>query len=111
VDALDLAYDGDLVLDAEGRLALVRDDDLLRQRIHIALHTQRGDWPFDSSWGLPWRQRILVASPSLGEIASAIRAQLERIPGVFRVDDLSLELEGRTLRGSVRVNGVVEVGL
>lgn len=107
----DLACTEDLVLSPTGDLTLVEGSSLLRQRIRIALRTPLGEWPFDLSWGLPWRQRILVAAPRLGEIASAVRALLLRVPGVDRVDDVALWLEGRTLLGTVRVNGAVEVEL
>lgn len=103
----DLRYiDGDVDFGA-----VVESDELLRQRIAIALRTQLGDWPFDLSWGLPWLQRILIANASLGEISASLRALLSRIPGVERVGDISLYREGRTLHGTIFVNGVIEVEL
>ena len=72
--ALDAASH-DLVLDAAGALALVRDAEAVGQHAKQRLMFYRGEWFLDTSAGLPWVQSILVRPFDAAVAASYVKSE------------------------------------
>jgi hypothetical protein len=58
--ALDLGLDptGELIL-GNGDLTVVKDQHVVAQRIRVRLVRQLGDWPLDTTLGIPWMTELL----------------------------------------------------
>ena len=85
-----------LEIDSAGRLVTVTGVEETQQRAWIALKSGQGEWDFDLSFGMPWRQLMSQRPPDFGAIRAAIRQQLERVPGMDSVDSILLEEDPAT---------------
>jgi hypothetical protein len=94
-----------LTIDSAGRVATVDTIDESAQRVKIVCHSQRGEWDFDISFGVPWREAMQQRPPDFGALRAAIVAQVMRQPGVDEIRRVEL-VEGpdRTLVSYVEVS-------
>jgi hypothetical protein len=95
-----LASDGDLDL-SSGTLQWIDGIDAIAQRVRTRLQFFRGEWFLDQRLGVPWFQVILGAKGGEQVAAQILRAVIEGTPGVDRVDELSLDLDGTTRTAAV----------
>lgn len=109
----------DLQLDTDGDLDLSTGDvrqtsglAALAQRLRVALETQLGELEVDTSYGVPWRQEVLVKSPDLQAVRSLVRAVVVEVPGVAAVERLTLQTDRatRALAFDFRVIGADTAG-
>ena len=77
-----------LTLGTAGALVTVDDVDETAQRARIALKSGQGEWPFDLSYGVPWRQIMATRPYDLGVARAAVVQALRRVPGLDSVDSV-----------------------
>lgn len=93
----------DLALTSQGEIEEVEGLGLLRQKIKIALETQRGDLFVDLSFGVNWLRHKSSKPLNMGLLRAEIASVLDRL-GV-KLESFEVEiLPNRELK--VRVNGV-----
>lgn len=96
-------------IDSAGRLVTVDGIPETKQRVSIVLKAGLGEWAFDTSYGIPWREIAQTRPAPIGAIRANIVAQLLRTPGVDSVDSL-IVTEGPEreliVEGSITVSGV-----
>lgn len=98
------AYTPDVLMDS-GDLPLftrlVQGLDVIAQRIRVRLSTHRGDWPLDTSAGIPWVD-ILGRKPADVEgLAALLALEVASVPGVVQVVDLTWSQSGGTAEVSL----------
>jgi hypothetical protein len=103
-----------IAIDSAGRMTTVDTHEETRQRIDIVLNTHQGDWDFDISYGVPWRQLMNQRPPDLVTWRGAIIQQIAAVPGVDSVDEITVvENADRTgtVTGRVTSSGTsIEIG-
>ena len=111
---MDLKLDpltNDLEIDSAGRLETVEGTSEAAQGSGVVLRTQLGEWDYDLSYGIPWRQIMSTRPPELSAARGAIIRQLLRVPEVdsvrapllLTVDPTTRELD---VSGTVVSDGV-----
>lgn len=101
---------GDLAL-TEGAATWATGDALVRQRVGIRLRTETGEWTYDTSMGLPYRQRILVKNPDLRLIRGLIVAEVAKTKGVLSVARCDVTYSRTTRRMTATVQAKTTTGL
>ncbi len=102
---------GDMVVDG-GKLKEVHDPiEERKQMLGIALRTHRGEWIFDITHGLPFREEILVKSPNLGALSTRIRAFVLGLEGIIGVTQCDLVLRPDIRALEIRLNAEVPEGI
>ena len=82
--------DGDVIVN--GSIEMVKDDELLRQKVQRVLGTNLNEWSYDMEEGIDF-QSILRKNPSEDEIRSTIEAALVRIDETFVITSFGLTME------------------
>ena len=101
---MDLALD--LKLDAAGDLDISTGDlDLVyfdaagvAQRLQTRLRLGLGEWAFDVTAGVPWRQEILVKGRDVAPARAVLTAQILSCPGVVAIDILNVAIDAAQRR-------------
>lgn len=77
---MDLALDsnGEIIIDAAGRAALVSEAAELAQAVGIRLRMQRGEWWGDITAGVPWLS-LMGKGTTAGLIRAALAAEIRRV--------------------------------
>lgn len=60
------------------------------------LFSVRGEWFADELVGIPYLEFIFVSNPDLGVIKNIYTQAIESIPGVLRVEELTLDVDKDT---------------
>ncbi len=79
-------------------LPLVRDVDLIRQRLKQRILTILGEWFLDTEIGLPWFQEFSEKGVDLDRVRALIIQQIVETEGVTDLVEFNLELNKRTRR-------------
>ena len=99
-----------LSIDSDGRVETVDGVDETQQRAYLRLSSRQGEWAFDLSYGVPWLEIRAQHPPDLGAARALILQQLLRVPGLDKVESLSLSLDRATrhmtVTGRVVCSGV-----
>ena len=87
-------------------LFLVEGQDLIAQKIKVALKTFLGEWFLNKNYGVPYFEEILKANPKASAIEAIFRSTITGVEGVSRVSSLRLEFvrEQRLLNVSFEVH-------
>ena len=93
----------DLVLDANGDIALADEPYAISQDVASAIRTFKKDCWYDQRKGMPYWQQILGHFPPMAVVRSAIVREAMNEPKVARVTIKRLEIVGRQLTGDVLV--------
>lgn len=120
MDLLVDSVSGDLVF-VDGVLQTISGTEEVAQRIRLSCLTHAGEWFLDADFGVPWRERILVHNPNLTLIEGLLRAEINGVPGVVRINRFSLDYDpsARTLSAEYEVTvdpsrdllaGVIDLG-
>jgi len=93
--ALDLALaaDHDLDLDLLGRTSFVDGADRIAQQVKVTLLFFLGEWFLDTTFGVPYLEKVLIKAPDRAGIEGILRARIGAVPGVERVRSLDLQVE------------------
>ncbi len=95
----------------DGDIQLVTGIDLIIQQIKIRLYLFKGEWPYDTTQGLPFFTDILVKNPDLRRIRSIFYDAIMGTDGVTAVNELELlyDASARTLSISFGVDTIYGV--
>lgn len=101
----DLVYtNGDLETVADDPIALTADE--TRQRVEFVLRMQLGEWTFDTAFGVPYLEEILIKDFDLDQIKARLVGILAAVPGVTAV--LELNVLAPDLNRLSRITGRVD---
>lgn len=85
---------GDLQLDKNSNVTVIRGEEALRQIVANALSLWKGDWYRDITRGVDW-QNVLKSNYNKNEVISIITAAIKRVSYVTDVIDVSLKVTDR----------------
>ena len=97
-------HDLDLCPDME--LQLTTGAQRIEQQIKITLLTFLGEWFLDTTWGVPYIERIMVKTPNRAQIESIIRAKVKGVPGVTAVPVIEVDIEPSTRRAQITLPNI-----
>jgi hypothetical protein len=93
----------DLLVDANGNIAVAEDPYAIAQDVASALRLFKGELWYDTTDGVPYWEKILGKPPSVGVIKAAwIQAALS-VPGVATAQAFITGFSNRKLSGQVQV--------
>lgn len=92
---IDLAIDdnNDLLFE-DFDLALVDNDEQIRQKILIRLRFFYGEWFLDTTKGVKYFEEILIKNPLFEKVASILKTTILETPGVVSLTSFSMEYSG-----------------
>jgi len=93
----------DLVLDANGNIALAGAPYSIAQDVASAARTFLGECWYDTSLGLPYWQDILGKMPPLNYISQQMQTEAFTVPDVAQVQVNFTQFSNRTLAGQIQV--------
>lgn len=94
-----LDQNGDLYLTSNGDISLT---DSVRQAIFIRLRWFLGEWQFNTSFGMPYFSQIFIKNPNTAAIEQLFRQQILSVAEVIRIESLSVQMNRRLRKCSVR---------
>ena len=101
----------DLVIDDSGNLILIDNAERVAQQIKVTLLTLFGEYFLNTSFGVPYLDKILVKAPQRSVVESVLRAAVTAVPDVRRVIRLKLQQDGDTREAVVTVDAETAFGL
>ncbi|MEX3614383.1 MAG: hypothetical protein VB141_11670 [Burkholderia gladioli] len=93
----------DLVLDAQGNIALAEQPYSIAQDVASAVRLFIGECWFDTTRGIPYFQQILGQAPNLAFIRSRIERAALTVPEVVFAQCVITAFDGRKLSGQIKV--------
>lgn len=93
----------DLVLDAEGNIAVASEPYALAQDAASAIKVFRGEAYWDTAIGVPYLTQILGRQPSITLMKALFVAEAETVPGVAQAKCFLTSLSNRTVAGQIQV--------
>lgn len=93
----------DLVLDADGNVAVGAEPYAIAQDVASAVRTFAGECWYDKKLGVPYFQQILGQWPPLPLVKSMLVRQALTVPGVASAKCVVVSLKDRTLVGQIQV--------
>ena len=93
----------DLVVDANGNIALATEPYSLAQDAASAIKTFLGECYWDTTVGVPWKQQILGQTPTLALLKAQLEAAAETVPDVVQAQVFISSLTARAVSGQVQV--------
>ena len=93
----------DLVLDANGNIALATDPYAIAQDVASAVRLFQGEAWFNTAAGVPYFQEILGQSPPLQLLQSLIEQAALTVPEVVKAVATVTSFVNRTITGNVQV--------
>lgn len=91
-----------------GRLATVNGPELFCQQLRIRLNRQLGEWMWDTSRGIPYREEVLVRNPDLGVISAHFKSTILGTPKALRLEYFDISVAGQQL--NIEFEVVTEYG-
>ena len=93
----------DLVIGADGNIAVASNPYSLAQDAASAIKTFLGECYLDSTVGVPWLTQILGMSPSLPLLKAQLAAAAETVPDVASATVFISSFNNRQVSGQVQV--------
>lgn len=93
----------DLVLDANGNIAVATDPYALAQDAASVIRTYLGEVYFDTTLGIPYLQQVFGRTPSLTLLKAQLETAAETVPGVSKATVFLTSTEGRIVTGQIQV--------
>jgi hypothetical protein len=87
----------------DGDLSLVTGSDAIAQDLQQRLQSWLGEWFLDTTWGIPFKQQILVKNPNLDLIQADILLATTDTPGVVQVTDFNFVYDNNARSLSVKL--------
>lgn len=95
----------DLVLDAQGNIAVASAPYSLAQDAASAIKTFLGECYWDTTLGVPYLSEVLGRTPQLALIKALFVRAAEAVPGVASARCYLTEITDRVVSGQVQVTG------
>lgn len=93
----------DLLVDANGNIAVAQEPYALAQDAASAIRTFLGEVWYDTSQGVPYFQNTLGKTPPLSLLKSQLVAAALTVPGVVKAQCFIQSIVKRDVRGQVQV--------
>jgi hypothetical protein len=93
----------DLVLDANGNIAVAGAPYSVAQDVASAVRTFLGECWYDTTQGLPYWQQILGKYPPLSFVKQKIIDTALTVPNVVKAEVFFTRFSGRTLTGQIQI--------
>ena len=93
----------DLVLDANGNIAIASQPYSLAQSAASAIRTFLGEVYYDQTQGVPYWQQILGQNPPISLMKAKFVAAALTVPGVVSAKCFISSIQGRVVSGQVQV--------
>jgi hypothetical protein len=93
----------DLVLDANGNIAVASAPYSLAQDAASAIKTFLGECTWDTTLGVPYLTQIFSGNPSLAQVEALFVAAAESVPGVASAEVFLQVADDRIIGGQVQV--------
>lgn len=93
----------DLVLDANGNIALAGAPYSIAQDVASATRTFLGECWYDTTQGIPYWQEILGDLPPLQYIAEQLQDAALTVPDVAAAQAVFTSFQGRSLAGQIQI--------
>lgn len=104
MNTLILAQDTwDLILDAQGNIAMATDPYSLVQDVSSAIRLFLGELWYDETQGIPYRENILGKMPSLAYVRIQVEKAALTVPTVVAAKATITSFEGRKIEGYVQI--------
>lgn len=81
------------------------------QRLFIRLRTFFSEWQFDTTYGVPYFQRILKKGVNKSSVDSILQDQILSEVGVARITEFNSEFNGNTRQYSLRFKVLTTAGV
>jgi len=88
--------DGDLAISDSGQFETIEDLAAVGQRLGVRLKAWAGEWFLDTTFGVGYREAILVKSPNEQVIAAAFKKVILGTPGITKITSFQAEIERAT---------------
>ena len=96
----------DLVLDANGNIALAAEPYAITQDVASAVRLFAGEAWFDTTQGVPYLTQILGKRPPLALIRARIEAAARTVPLVVKATCVIASVNNRALTGQIQVKDI-----
>jgi hypothetical protein len=96
----------DLVVDANGNIAVASEPYSLAQDAASAIKLFLGEYYWDTTIGVPWKTQILGQAPSIALLKAQLEAAAETVPDVASAQVFIASFDNRALAGQVQVTAV-----
>jgi hypothetical protein len=93
----------DLVVDANGNIAVASDPYSLAQDAASAIRLFQGELLYDTTQGVPYFDQILGKLPPLALVKAKIVAAALTVPGVAAAACFISSFSGRTVHGQIQI--------
>jgi hypothetical protein len=92
------------------QLFIMDTADRVAQQIKINLLSFLGEWFLDTTYGVPYLEKILVKNPRMPVIETILRSHIKSVPDVKKVVYLALDWDRRTRALFVEFEADTELG-
>lgn len=101
----------DLVLGDGAAPALIYESrQAVAQRIKVVLETQRGEWRYDTRFGVRWRELAYVKNPDIPRLSAEIRRVVGAVQGVTSVVEVDIRINRATRALTIGVQARTNLG-
>lgn len=112
--ALDVQLDDDggwLLNETGDDLALITGVPEQSQSMRTQLRSQQGTSIYDPTFGLPYREQILVKAPDLNTVGAIVRGTVLQRPDVQSVPVFRIAFDDVTRRVTIEFEAVTDLGV
>lgn len=95
----------------DGQIAFVTGINYTAQRIRTRLQLFLGEWPFDTSQGVPWFESVFVSNPNIVTVQSVIKNTILETPHVISLTSYSDNLDRSSREYTVQFSAITDDGL
>ncbi len=97
---------GDLYISSEGDIVLGNS---VAQKIRVRLKWFEGEWRWNRSEGLPYRDTLLMKNPDMDYFEAAAREKIFEVEEVTEVREVSASFDRRTRQAAMRFVAVTDL--
>jgi len=84
--------------------------DKVAQQIKITLLAFLGEWFLDITFGVPYLEEILVKNPHLASVETILRAHINNVPRVIRLESFNMTFDRARRTLGVEFEAVTDYG-
>lgn len=94
----------DILLDANGNLAITETPEAVSQDVASACLVFAGECFYNTTLGIPWQEEVLGLRPTAGYIARKLATEAEKLPVVKQaIANIFFDESSRQIRGLIRI--------
>ena len=100
---LSLNSNWDLMIDNNGNIALITDEQEIAQNVATSCRVFKGEEPFDVERGIPYKTQIMGEYPDSNILNAYFEKEAKRISGVENITVLNSGFVNRTLYPDIEI--------